>query len=147
MLVRGWSSRCSVDAPLLTIFSEWVWSLGGVLRFPVDWRTPGLVRTPFRLVSEQTLTLSWSAGLVVSLNVSVVFPEHTTGTLCSLSMLLGLVTFGEEGGGEEGLAWVLVVETPLPDDGGFGAELQLILVGAEREGQCVGVCIYMREII
>ena len=65
-------------------------------------------------------------------------------------MLLGLVTFGEEGGGrteEEGPAWVLVVETPLPDDGGLGAELQLILVGAERERQCVGVCIYMREII
>ena len=64
---------------------------------PIDWTMPGLVRIPVRLVSVQTLMVSWSAGLVVSLNVSPVFPVQTIGTLCCGSPLAlsDLVPFGE----------------------------------------------------
>ena len=65
--------------------------------------TPGFVRGPVRFVSLLNLMPSWSAaGVVVILNVSLVLPEDTTGTVCfdsSSSVVPDLVLAGGVGGG------------------------------------------------
>ena len=68
----------------------------------MDWSTPGLVRNPVCLVSVDTITVTWLAGVMVSLTVSLVLPEQATGTLCSPLMEPDFVTFGELGGIMEG---------------------------------------------
>ena len=56
--------------------------LGDALFLPIDWMTPGFVRGLVRFMSLLNFIPSWSAaGVVVILNVSLVLPEDTTGTV------------------------------------------------------------------
>lgn len=91
---------------------------GGVIGPIIDCIMDGLVRIPLCLESVHIFIEPRSAaGVVVSLNVSLVFPEHATGTLapfCSPSPPLseGLLVAGERDDEEEEVKCV----DALPDD-------------------------------